>query len=290
MKILVLGNGFIAQHLPYDRLAGYLSLDEYEIEKILDAHQPQIIINTIGKTGVPNIDQLENLKSETALANTSLPIVLANICAKRNIHFVHIGSGCIYNGPSPNTSPVVMTSNFFWSDDPVIDLGWVEEDFANPISYYGKTKYACDLVISSLPNVSILRIRMPISSLNHPRNFISKIRNYQKVIDIPNSMTFMDDLVRCINWVISQQKYGIYHVVNPEPISAARVLREYQKYVPEHQFEIMEQEELDRITEAKRSNCLLNTSKLTREGFLMTPSLVALEQAMKQYINNLGKK
>ena len=40
-----------------------------------------------------------------------------------------------------------------------------------------------------------LRVRMPISDDLNARNFITKIVKYDKVVDIPNSMTVLTDLL-----------------------------------------------------------------------------------------------
>ncbi len=169
----------------------------------------------------------------------------------------------------------------------MIDEGWKESDFANPKSFYSKTKYACDLTIGEMPNVSILRIRMPVSTRNEERNFINKVRNYSHVIDIPNSMTLMDDLIRCVDFFVKSKTPGIFHVINPQPITAAQVMREFQKYEPEHKFEVIDEGELDKLTIAKRSNCILNGDKLLDAGFTMTPSKEALEACMASYIKNI---
>jgi len=278
MKILTLGNGFVAQHLPYPIVTDKFEVSEKVIEAFLDFNMPDVIVNCIGKTGVPNVDWCESNQSETALTNIALPIAFAKACEKRGIHFVNIGSGCIYFGHSNNIAGTTQYS---------FDLGWKETDFANPKSFYSKTKYACDLAIGDMKNVSVLRIRMPISDRNTPRNFINKIRNYKKVIDIPNSVTFMNDLVKAVDWVIKKQKTGIYHIVNPEPLSAADVMREYQKYDKNHQFEIITEQELADITIATRSNCILDSSKLKNEGFIMTSTSKALEECMNSYIKNI---
>lgn len=270
-KVRVIGSGFVSDHLSYEKIPQRLESLE-QIRLILSSYPCDVLINCIGKTGRPNIDQCENNKFETTLANTVIPIMLAEECAKRKIKLIQIGSGCIYFGEPPNKT------------------GWNEDDPANPKSFYSKSKYACDLAIGSLPNVATLRIRMPISTLDTPRNLINKLRGYKQIIDIPNSMTFMDDLVRCIDWVIDQDISGIWHVTNPEPLTAAQIMKEYQKYVPEHQFEIITKERLDALTKAERSNCILDTSKLKNAGFQMTPSQEALEKCMKQYIGKCGLK
>jgi 3,5-epimerase/4-reductase len=40
-----------------------------------------------------------------------------------------------------------------------------------------------------------LRLRMPISDDLNPRNFITKITAYAHVIDVPNSVTVLHDLL-----------------------------------------------------------------------------------------------
>lgn len=281
MNTIVVGNGFIASHLPYKKTNDRLSIDN--IKGFIDKYKPDVIVNCIGFCGRPNIDQCESEKSKTYMSNVVLPLALANECHKYGIHLVHIGSGCIFFGESPNIMYEGAT------DDLAIrcDLGWMETDFANPKSYYSKTKYACDLVLGQMDNVSTLRIRMPISTQNNPRNFINKVRGYSKVIDVPNSMTFVDDLVKVVDWCINNSKTGLYHVVNPGPLSAADVMKEFQKYVPEHKFEAINEAELDTLTKAKRSNCLLNADKLKNEGFEMTPSSQALKNCMAEYIKNI---
>lgn len=285
MKICIAGAGFVSDHLPYHKIKNRFELNQKQIENIIDAEKPDVLINCIGKTGRPNIDWCENNTEETSSINTALPILLADVCAKKSIHLIHIGSGCIYFGDSPNYQWI--QSAIKPGEGVKVDFGWKENDFANPKSFYSKTKYACDLVLGQMKNVTILRIRMPISTQNNPRNLINKIRGYKQVIDIPNSVTFMDDLTRCIDWMAKNNYAGIFHVTNPQPLTATQVMKEYQKYIPEHKFKIINEEELDKLTLAKRSNCILNTDKLQETGFHMTPTHSALAECMSKYVKNL---
>lgn len=283
MKIITLGAGFVSEHLPYPivkkRIESYIDVNSF-----LDEHKPDVVINCIGKTGRPNVDWCESHKEETAFTNTAVPIMLAEGCAKKGVHLVQIGSGCIYFGRSPNA-----TRFFDVEDEEYIDLepGWKEDDFANPKSFYSKSKYACDLMLGGMSNVTTLRIRMPISTKNNERNLINKLRGYKQVIDIPNSVTFMSDLVRAIDWAAQGTHTGIYHVTNPEPLTAAQVMREYQKYFPTHTFEVITEEQLDKLTVAKRSNCIINSDKLRKAGFAMSPTKEALKSCMAEYVKNL---
>ncbi len=288
MKVLVLGNGFISQHLPYPIINERIIPDNLAVKLLLQAYKPDVLINCIGKTGRPNVDWCESHQSETFMANVIIPGLLAHECEKLGIRLIHIGSGCVYFGQSPNMATVESDWEGLGRYHPIEeDSGWKEIDFANPQSYYSKTKYACDLIIGSLSHVTTLRIRMPISSKNDPRNFINKVRGYNQVIDIPNSVTFIDDLVRCVDWAIHNNKTGIYHVVNPQPLTAAQVMKEYKKHVPEHKFSIISEKELNAITIAKRSNCILNSDKLKQDGFIMTPTWEALQNCMNKYIKNI---
>jgi dTDP-4-dehydrorhamnose reductase len=285
MKVIVLGKGFISQHLPYETITNRLEASPRHFEQILDTYKPDVIVNCVGKTGRPNVDWCESHREETAVANVALPIMLAEVCAKKSIHFIQVGSGCIYFGQSPHTEWTNIDDGNLSLGGFSVDHGWEETDFANPQSFYSQTKYACDLAIGSMPNVTTLRIRMPISEKAVDRNLINKLRGYQQVIDIPNSMTFMTDFTSVVGWVIEKSQTGIFHVANPEPLSPARIMREYQKWVPHHQFKVIDEAQLEKLTIAKRSNCTLNTDKLTQAGFRMTPSEEALSECMKNYMD-----
>jgi dTDP-4-dehydrorhamnose reductase len=301
MKVLTIGNGFVAEHLPHEILGGnerVVANSIGQMQSIIEQYKPDVIVNCIGKTGRPNVDWCETHKEETASANVVLPIVLAEVCAKHSVRLVQIGSGCIYFGESPNFHYVQADGkpmpDVSWNMPHTVTLpakkiddGWMETDFANPKSFYSKSKYACDLMIGSMSHVTTLRIRMPISTRNTSRNLINKLRGYKQVIDIPNSVTFMDDLARCVDWAIQNEKTGIFHVTNPEPLTAAQVMREYQKYVPSHSFEIISEQQLDGLTTAKRSNCIINSDKLAAAGFTMTPAKQALADCMAKYVKNL---
>jgi len=279
MKVLTLGSGFVADHLPYDKITERLSLSYGHIISVIESYKPDVVVNCLGKTGRPNVDWCEANKEETASGNVTLPLLISEACHDLGIHMIQIGSGCIYFGPSPYKGHTSYA----------VDPGWKETDFANPASFYSKTKYACDLMLAPMPHVTTLRIRMPVSDKDVPRNLINKLRGYKQVIDIPNSMTLMSDLTRCIDWAATNRPGGIYHVANPQPLTAARIMQEYQKYVPEHQFEIITESQLDQMTVAKRSNCILNTDKLRSAGFKMSDTEEALERTMAEYVKDMRR-
>jgi len=296
MNVLVLGKGFISDHLPYKKYDKHIPVDELTIEeKIIDKYRPDIIINCIGRTGSPNVDWCENNKIETVESNISIPLLLASVTEKYGIKLIHLGSGCIYYGRSPHaTNQLMPNENGTYIDEftnkklsPTwIEPGWKETDFANPVSFYSKTKYACDLALAPMDHVTILRLRMPISPMNSSRNLLSKLIQYSKVLEEPNSVTFTEDLVNAIDWVIKNNKTGIYHVTSPQPLTHSMLLDEYKKYVPNHQYEKISKKELNKMVVATRSNCILDSSKIINEGFVFTDVHTSIYKCVKSFVEN----
>ena len=165
-------------------------------------------------------------------------------------------------------------------------LSWKEYDFANPVSYYSKTKYAADLALADMPNVAIVRLRMPMDSVPGPRNTITKLASYRKVIDVTNSITVVDDLMKVIAGIIEKRATGIFHAVNPGPVSHREILSLYRENVdPTHSCEFISDDELvaSGLAAKPRSNCILSSKRLADLGLHMRPAKEALRDAMIVY-------
>ena len=50
-------------------------------------------------------------------------------------------------------------------------------------------------LLSNFPTTCILRVRMPISDDLSHRNFITKIVKYDRVVNVPNSMTCLTEML-----------------------------------------------------------------------------------------------
>jgi hypothetical protein len=59
---------------------------------------------------------------------------------------------------------------------------------------------------------------MPISDDLHPRNFVTKITKYEKVVNIPNSMTLLHDLLPASIIMAENNVTGVYNFTNPGAI------------------------------------------------------------------------
>ena len=81
------------------------------------------------------------------------------------------------------------------------------------------------------PTTCTLRVRMPISDDLSPRNFLTKIIKYDKVVNIPNSMTVLTEMLP-ISLIMAERKLtGIYNFCNPGAISHNECLELYKKHV-----------------------------------------------------------
>jgi len=110
-------------------------------------------------------------------------------------------------------------------------------------------------------DILILRIRMPIDYSRHPRNFITKISRYEKVVNIPNSMSVLEDLLPLIPKMLHLN--GKINFVNPGVISHNQILDLYREIVDKNfEYKNFTLEEQSKVIKAPRSNNALNTNKL----------------------------
>jgi 3,5-epimerase/4-reductase len=112
-------------------------------------------------------------------------------------------------------------------------------------------------------NCLILRLRMPVSDDLHPRNFVTKISKYERVVDIPNSNTILLDLLPASILMAEHAEIGVYNFTNPGAISHNEVLSLFKEIVrPEFKWKNFTLEEQAKVIKAGRSNCKLDTTKL----------------------------
>lgn len=269
-RILVFGNGWLGNKLA-DALGGAIIkvdiANRESVMKVLDGYHPDVVINAAGKTGRPNVDGCESDPAGTLLSNVAGPIILAEECMSRGIFMAHLGSGCVYNDS---------------------ESGYTEESPPNFFgSIYSRSKALSEKALSELPILQV-RLRMPFDGEPGPRNLITKIAGYKKVISVPNSLTYVPDFVRAVRELLEKKKTGIWNVVNPGQITHAQILELYREIVdPSHTFEQFSVEELAKITKAGRSNCVLSNAKLEAEGIKMTEIGAAIIEALSRYKENL---
>jgi len=277
MKILIFGKGYIGQRCAdaWQEKGHETIVSPVRVTVVHDAlneikqHKPDVVFNAAGVTGKPNVDWCEDHQIETIEGNTNLPIYLAAACQQTGVYLLHIGSGCVFYDESPHP-----------------DKKWRESDHANPRVVYSRSKYAADLVLSTLPNVGIGRIRMPIDWMPSSRNLIVKLANYPSIIDVENSGTVIEDMIEVFLQLMEKRAEGIFHVTNPGSIKHRETMEMYKEYVdPEWSCEWIDNEELVKRGLAKkgRSNNELTSDRLTELGITMRPIKEAMRDTMQKY-------
>lgn len=267
MKVLIFGaNGYLGQYFKQmypDAQTPRVDIgDPAEVSQALDEHRPDVVINCAGKTGRPNVDWCEDHKIETVHSNVLGPLVLIEQCDARGIYLVHLGTGCVYSGDESTPFSENDTPNFTGS-------------------FYSRTKGLLDQLLADFPVLNI-RLRMPFDGTTNERNLLSKLSKYEKLIDIPNSMTYIPELLMAVDALIQKRATGPYNVVNPGTISPYRIMELYTEIVdPTHSIEKFSEEEMLKITKAGRSNCVLTIDKLEQEGVTMSPIEDAVRKALE---------
>jgi len=238
-----------SQHLPWV-FAETRMEDRKELAAEVDRVKPSLVLNAAGVTGRPNVDWCEDHRQETIRANVVGLLNLCDVTNARGIHMTNFATGCIYSYDAAH---------------PIGGRTFTEDDAPNFTgSFYSLTKGLVErMVRDTYKNVLILRVRMPISDDLNPRNFVTKISRYAKVVNIPNSMTILHDLLPIGVKAAQRGLTGVYNFTNPGAISHNQILDLYKKYIdPSFTYVNFTEEEQAKILKAGRSNNELNTSKL----------------------------
>ncbi len=245
-----------------------------DVEKEIETVQPKYVINAAGLTGRPNIDWCEDNQPATIRANIIGALTLVDVCFLRGIHVTNFGTGCIYEYDKDHA----LNSG----------IGFKEEDTPNFTgSFYSKTKVMLDELFKSYNNVLNLRLRMPISDDLHGRSFITKIVHYDKVIDVPNSMSVLSDLLPIAIKMTVKELKGNYNFVNPGAISHSEILDLYKIFIdPSFTYKIFTVAEQDTILKARRSNNELDVSKLLKEFPEIPPIKDSIKEMFKRMKNS----
>lgn len=225
---------------------------ENEVMRLDVSHIMSFIGRTHGVIGEKNYTTIDYLEQDGKLVenvrdNLFSPLVVAMICKKLGIHFTYMGTGCIFKYDGNHLFNEEDVPNFFGS------------------SYSIVKGYTDQLMYLLEDTVLNLRIRMPITSRDEPRNFISKITRYDYVCSVPNSMSVLDELLPIMIDMAKNKTTGTFNFTNPGVISHNEILEMYREYVDkEFTWKNFTEEEQRKILAADRSNNHLDTSKLEK--------------------------
>lgn len=263
----------ILEDLGHDPICAVSRLENREAisDEILQV-KPGYIINAAGITGKPNVDWCEEHKQETLRTNVIGTLNLADIAFLHNIHLTNISTGCIYEY---DTKHAIGSG-----------IGFTEEEEPNFTgSFYSKTKIQMEPLLLSYPNVLNLRVKMPVSN-ELDKGFVGKIVKYKKVVNVPNSLTILDDLLPIAVDMTLREIKGNFNFVNPGAISHHEVLNLYKQYIdPTHTYEGFTVEEQDKMLKARRANAELSVNKLLK----LYPNIPHIKTSLTKLFKTVAK-
>lgn len=172
-------------------------LDSSQGASVLADVKPDWLINLAAMT---DVDGCEDRPDVAFRVNGEGPGVLASLCAARGIRFLHFSTDYVFDGKG--TTP------------------YTEEQPANPLSVYGKSKrQGEERTLAEDPSAVIVRTEWIYG--DGGESFITKVvraaranGSAQVVDDQSGAPTYAKDLAAPIAELINRQRQGIYHVTN----------------------------------------------------------------------------
>ncbi len=285
MHILIIGGGYLSTVLSgHFTTVGHtvtvLDFPDIDITNMssvrsaLETHTPDLLINAAAFTDTNAAEKPENQGKVYAI-NVQGPANIAYVAREMKLPWVHFSTAMMFDGSEG-------------------DHGWTEETLPHPTNYYSWTKLWADEQIEKFApedRVYILRIHTPISSLSHARNFMNRMQLFDKAIDIPTSITVVEDLCTVIDHFVSNTlPGGVYNAVNTGTISAFRIAQLMQEggLIPkDKQLTPLTREALDAMTLAKggahQTFPILSTEKLQSLGISLPDAETAIRRTIQDF-------
>ncbi|MBD0253431.1 MAG: dTDP-4-dehydrorhamnose reductase [Rubrobacter sp.] len=182
--------------------------DPETVEGAVDEHEPEMVINAAAYT---NVDGCED---ETGLAyavNALGPRNLAQACERRGCALLHVSTNYVFDGE--NGRP------------------YEPFDSPNPISAYGRTKFAGEEYVMRLMNRWYVVRSAGVYGRGH--NFVRtmlRVASERDSLEVKDdefiSPTYARDLAEGIVRVVEGGRYGLYHLTNAGSCSWYEFTRE----------------------------------------------------------------
>jgi UDP-glucose 4,6-dehydratase len=135
-------------------------------------------------------------------------------------------------------------------------------------------------------NAYICRLRIPFNNIANPKNYITKLINYDKLLNAENSLTNIDDFLNaCFYLLKNNVDTGIYNITNTGSITTKEVTSLISKYIIEKKFNFFKNDKEFYLDAAKtpRSNCILDNTKLIKTGFKIENVQESMLKSIKNY-------
>ena len=196
---LAFGQEFIRKGVPFwgTDLATCDIASKEQVEQMLDAHRPSVLINCAAYNLV---DEAENNRTAAFEVNTDAVKILAHACQARGIKFVHYSTDYVFDGKKGGL--------------------YTEEDATNPLNVYGLSKYEGEAAARAII-VDHLVFRTSWVYGEGKQNFLYKFSQWaQKSGEIKVSVdevsvpTYVEDIVGVTLKALEKGMTGLYHLTS----------------------------------------------------------------------------
>ncbi len=287
MIILLGGSGYVG--LAYQKLFTKLDVpfrnlarkqvdytDTHQLADLLAESGAEFLINAAGYTGKPNVDACEDDKAACLFGNAVLPGRIREACERAGVPWGHVSSGCIFTGERPGGG------GFREEDAPNFSFR------TNHCSFYSGTKALGEEVLAGAQDCFVWRLRIPFNEVDSPRNYLTKVMRYARLLEAANSLSQLDEFVRA-TYECWQKRvpFGTYNVTNPGQVTTREVVDLIrQSGVSDKDFQFFDDEDEFMRLAAKtpRSNCVLDTGKLRSAGIEITGVHEAVAKALRNWV------
>jgi len=287
MILLLGGNGYVgnaiqknlnARNIPFV-VASRSDVDYSQLTvlvKMLTELRPEFLINAAGYTGKPNVDACEIHRTDCLDGNAVLPRVIRAACEQTQTAWGHVSSGCIFTGAKEDGA------GFTEEDDPNFSFR------RNNCSFYSGSKALGEELLQGAEQCFVWRLRIPFNDVDSPRNYISKMMRYDRLLMATNSLSQLDEFANaCVDSWLQRIPFGTYNLTNPGSVTTKDVVRLILKHrLSEKSFQFFESDEqfMQLAARTPRSNCVLDSGKAIAAGLKLTPVEDALETAMRAWV------
>ena len=286
MVILLGGSGYVG--LAYQKLFTRLGVpfrnlvrkqvdytDAHQLADLLAESGAEFLLNAAGYTGKPNVDACENDKAECLFGNAVLPGRVRAACERAGVPWGHVSSGCIFSGERPGGG------GFREDDAPNFSFR------TNHCSFYSGTKALGEEVLAGAENCFVWRLRIPFNEVDSPRNYLTKVMTYQRLLEASNSLSQLDDFCRA-TFACWQRRvpFGTYNVTNPGRVTTREVvdlIRQSGVSTKDFSFFASEDEFMQKAAKTPRSNCVLDTAKLQATGIELPEVHDAVADSLRRW-------
>lgn len=189
---------------------------EEDVMRVFNKYQPDVVINTAAMT---NVDACESDKEGCWLLNVTSVEHLIMASEKHNTHFIHLSTDFIFDG----------------KDGPYREI-----DEPNPLSYYGESKLASELLLQNSTcswaiarTIIVYGIVEDMSRSNivlWAKGALEKKQKLTIVNDQFRSPTLAEDLAKGCILIADKGAQGIYHLSGKDTMSIVELVRRVAQY------------------------------------------------------------